>query len=602
MSINRSYIATVSLLSLTIFSGVILSSSYVSADDSVVDQINITVPVSCSLSGTGQNSHNAEIVNGTYEANIGTTTLKAYCNDNEGFAIYAAGYTGNEIGGTNSTKLVGTAASSNATIVTGTATSAGNPDVSNWAMKLATISSPTPTYPITIDSDTNGSFSSYHIVPTEYAKVAHRDSSTDTGTNAEGATLTTTYAAYISKTQAADTYSGQVIYTLVHPSSVDSTAMQNSVTVIFEGNGLTFPNGQSTNTVRYTNVCDPEDSNDCSIISISGTYSNPTEPFNRWFTTVNDWEQEVSKRYYDYNTDDYINYDNLEDSVKHFIQDYYNQLAGTTFTFYAPVTFDAVYSSANKSKLNNYYKIQDLTASMCSEVTNAEDSIVIDARDNNTYKIGKIYDGNCWLLDNLRLDPTNNTTASNMSQSNTNASSDAIYNYLNGGNSNNNAGWTSTAVSSPSNWPNDTNDSSISPFVHISNDNSYGAYYNFCAATVGTYCYNSSSGTTNSSSDICPVNWRLPTDSEMNYFQNAYYPATRMNFVYAGYYGSYYQPDSIIDVSSNGFYWTSSLSNSSRMLVWRASSNSFTRMSGSYLYAGGRFNGNSIRCVLNTSN
>ena len=34
-----------------------------------------------------------------------------------------------------------------------------------------------------------------------------------------GVKLTTTYAAYISKTQAADTYSGQVIYTLVHPST-----------------------------------------------------------------------------------------------------------------------------------------------------------------------------------------------------------------------------------------------------------------------------------------------------------------------------------------------------------------------------------------------
>ena len=34
------------------------------------------------------------------------TTLKAFCNDNNGFAIYAAGYTGNEVGGTNSNKLV----------------------------------------------------------------------------------------------------------------------------------------------------------------------------------------------------------------------------------------------------------------------------------------------------------------------------------------------------------------------------------------------------------------------------------------------------------------------------------------------------------------
>ena len=72
--------------------GGILASSRVSAEDntSVVDQINITVPVSCTMSGTGMNSHNANISNGTYEPNIGTTTLHAFCNDNNGFAIYAA--------------------------------------------------------------------------------------------------------------------------------------------------------------------------------------------------------------------------------------------------------------------------------------------------------------------------------------------------------------------------------------------------------------------------------------------------------------------------------------------------------------------------------
>ena len=211
-----------SLFGIIVLSGTILMSSIVNADnDSVVDEINITVPVSCSLSGVGMNSHNTNIANGIYTADIGTTTLHAFCNDNEGFAIYAAGYTGNEVGATNSNRLVGTAASNNAVIDTGLNTSG---DTSNWAMKLSVVSSPTPTYPITIDSapnvsgGANASFSDYHTVPNRYAKVAHRDSGTDIGQSAEGATLNTTYAAYISKTQPADTYSGQVIYTLVHPS------------------------------------------------------------------------------------------------------------------------------------------------------------------------------------------------------------------------------------------------------------------------------------------------------------------------------------------------------------------------------------------------
>ncbi len=62
------------------------------------------------------NSHTASISQGTYydgedRAGIGLTTLKAYCNDTDCFAIYAIGYTG-EI----HTKLVGIANSSDTII------------------------------------------------------------------------------------------------------------------------------------------------------------------------------------------------------------------------------------------------------------------------------------------------------------------------------------------------------------------------------------------------------------------------------------------------------------------------------------------------------
>ena len=238
MKKNATLIAAGIPIITTVFAGAILASNIVSADDSVVDNINITVPVSCSISGTGMNTHNANITNGTYQANIGTTTLHAFCNDSEGFAIYAAGYTGDEIGATNSNKLVGTTASGNAVIDTGLATAPGNPDVSNWAMKLAITQDSgdtTGTNAYTIDSAPNvdlpseaesgatqASFSQYHVVPNEYVKVAHKNSATDMTANTGGVKLTTTYAAYISKTQPADTYSGQVIYTLVHPSSASA--------------------------------------------------------------------------------------------------------------------------------------------------------------------------------------------------------------------------------------------------------------------------------------------------------------------------------------------------------------------------------------------
>ena len=231
LPLTMSMLPMIILVGVTILLSIVLASKTVSADDntSTVDQVNLTIPVSCTMSGTGMNSHNAVINNGLYRPDIGSTTLHAFCNDNEGFAIYAAGYTGDEIGGTNSDKLVGTSASGNAVIESGTATSAGNPDVSNWAMKLAIIQDSGDTTGVNAITLDNG-FGDYRIVPKEYTKVAHKNSGTDMTDTTGGAKLTTTYAAYISETQPADTYSGQVKYTLVHPSDHD-TPIANPATL-----------------------------------------------------------------------------------------------------------------------------------------------------------------------------------------------------------------------------------------------------------------------------------------------------------------------------------------------------------------------------------
>ena len=204
---NKYILGTVSIVAVTVITGAFLSSVNVSADDTVIDNVSISVPVSCSLEGTGMNSHNANIVNGTYQADIGSTTLKAFCNDNNGFAIYAIGFTDDEYG---KTVLTNSTLGTSANIATGTATSGST---SNWAMKLATNTS--ATYALTLD---NGS-GSYSSVPATYTKVAHRDSGTDTGTSATGSELTSTYAAYMNQTQPAGTYIGQVKYTLVHPAA-----------------------------------------------------------------------------------------------------------------------------------------------------------------------------------------------------------------------------------------------------------------------------------------------------------------------------------------------------------------------------------------------
>lgn len=207
---------------------VLLSSSVFADDDSVVDEINIDIPVSCTMTGTGMNSHNAEIGNGQYNSAIGLTELRTYCNDRNGFAIYAIAYTDDHNG---KDVMTSAALSSADDIPTGILT---NGSSSQWAMKVSTVTSPEPAYPIAIQSDTEGSFENFHTIPNDYTMIAKRTSNTDVGSAAEGSLLGVSYQVYISPTQAAGTYTGQVKYTLVHPNDDAaplSTMLEDGYTV-----------------------------------------------------------------------------------------------------------------------------------------------------------------------------------------------------------------------------------------------------------------------------------------------------------------------------------------------------------------------------------
>ena len=243
MSVKELCRVSLIVLFLTVFGGLVLSSVPVSAEG-VVDTLNVSVPVSCSLSGVDMNSHTATMNSGDLNSNIGTTTFSAFCNDNNGFAIYAIGYTDEIDGKTVMTSSV----SSDYDIVTGTATS-GN---SQWAMKLTAVTSPTPTYPVTIQNN----FNNFHVVPDDYTMVAKRETSTDVGAGAEGASFTSTYQVYASPTQPAGTYTGKVKYVLVHPNdTLEIPVRSDKVAVLFDGNGLTFPSGARQNRVVYGDAC-----------------------------------------------------------------------------------------------------------------------------------------------------------------------------------------------------------------------------------------------------------------------------------------------------------------------------------------------------------
>ena len=487
----------------------------------VVDEIGIGVPMSCTLSGTGNNSHTATIPNGiysgTYSADgvdytdgIGTTTLTAMCNDNEGFSIYAAGYTGDEIGGTNSTNLVGTTASGNSVIVTGTNTGpVNNTDTSNWAMKLSTITSPTPTYPITID---NG-YNSYSAVPSSYTKVAHRDSATDVGPNGVGSTLTTTYAAYISKTQPADTYSGKVIYTLIHPSNAEAPLS---------------PQPATAGCINYfANASTAEGTMGCQSATDGNTITLLASNFSRDGYGFAGWTNK-----YDYATNP------IQNGIE----------------FYGPQESITVPQGTTANGLSLYAiwiksegSIQDTTkvSQVCSRltqsgpnVTKTLDSVsaLTDQRDNETYAIAKLADGNCWMIENLRLEAEDtrtpekqalaqgygtSTTYGNFSGladaesanfSNSTTANSIYYSGTQSGDATINIG--------TSNYPghrfprynrDNTNARATNP-APTSNSSamySYGNYYSWSAAIADTAAY-TSNNTSVTNTSICPSGWHLP--------------------------------------------------------------------------------------------
>ena len=180
------------------------SSARISSSDSLA----ISVPSSCTLSSSVDEVHSASIINGTYRSNIGTTTLSTFCNDKNGYSVYAIGDSLNSEGN----NVLASNINNNYDIPSGTATSG---DTSNWAMKLALKAGDTSTTPPTIISP----FDSYSTVPTTWTKIATIPSSTTD--MKEGSNFTTTYATYISPTQAAGTYLGQVKYLLTHPSAAE---------------------------------------------------------------------------------------------------------------------------------------------------------------------------------------------------------------------------------------------------------------------------------------------------------------------------------------------------------------------------------------------
>ncbi len=354
----------------------VLTSGNVSADEPAVDAVTITVPVSCSMTDnivTG-NEHTKLINAGTYEPNIGLTDVLVSCNDRDGFSVYAVGYSNNVVGNTN---LIGS--TSSLTIPTGTST---DTTVSNWALKLMPMSGVVAP---TILSDSNGSYASYHVVPATAAKVITYIGDVNIP-SAIG--FQTTYAVATTLSQTADTYVGQVKYTLVHPNYSNADGTLESYPV-----NLTLATGVANVTVDGVSYAASTTLNlTYGTHTISASLSGGYE-FEAWAATGNVTIADTSAN-------------------------------PTTINVTGAGTLTL------SSEIGKVY-MQDLTATQCSTLASDGNFTVYDRRDESDYTVRYLQNA-CWMTQNLRL---TNTVSSQYSNFSTNSTFNPCVGDLTAGNS-----------------------------------------------------------------------------------------------------------------------------------------------------------------------
>ena len=222
------------------------------------------------------------------------------------------------------------------------------------------------------------------------------------------------------------------------------------------------------------------------------------------------------------------------------------------------------------------------------------------------------------MLDNLALDLV--ASKNSLNSNNTNAS-DATLGYLKGTTVRNpgtdpNGRYATAGVSS---WTSSSSSYSAPlidmrkkddvPSDAISQAGGYkiGGYYNFCAASAGSYCYgndkNVGSQTGDATEDICPKGWRIPTQS----FTNETVPYTRDDAAAISRYRSMlHLPNSGArvnggygEIGAGSYVWTSSRFEDNGITIghmysleeWHEKHIGVNNNSG-------RNQGNTIRCVL----
>ena len=212
-------------------------------------------------------------------------------------------------------------------------------------------------------------------------------------------------------------------------------------------------------------------------------------------------------------------------------------------------TNDTLYAMWQSGTTRTY--LQDITPESCP----SQPTVVFDIRDGEPYTIQKLADGNCWMLDNLRLG--NGSTTVVLTPADTNITSNFTL---------------------PASVNQDFNDytqpqintdyETRSAFYGVTGEGKVGTYYNFCAATAGTYCAPIGESTGTPTEDICPKGWRLPTGGETGEYQTlyaAYADYAEFKNTLRSPLSGYFKYAEVNHIGSYGSFWSSTPVGDDRM-------------------------------------
>ena len=481
------------LFVVTLVTGMILVNTKANADTSANASVNVSD--ACTLSG-GDHSYSITLNPGQEDSNIGPSNIKAACNDYNGYSIYAIGYSGNSYTG-NNTKLLGTIANNN--ISTNTS---GND--SYWAMKVNAVSG---TYTPTITNDFDNS--NFHVIPASYTQIAKLTSATDAGSNPTGSNISTYYKVKISISQTADTYTGKVKYTLVHPNTAPEPWTPQPV--VTNPGYISYNTNAPFNEVTDTMSDQTLQTTDTEALLWASNFQRSGYGFAGW-SDKPDWV---------------LNQNDANGNGTGANEGYHIYGPNQTITFTA-----GQYTGSNPG-LSLYAVWVPSQGSLqswsgCSSMSQGQVTALTDQRDNDTYAVAKLKDNNCWMIENLRLDNTaahnsDGTLAQGYNPSFIGLASPETANFISSSTAANSLYSIDDSTAAPaitgsyqsSRFPRYNNQNTANPASSMTgignNTYSYGNYYTWHAAIADTTYYESD---THDTTSICPAGWSIPIGNQ----------------------------------------------------------------------------------------